>query len=103
MRSPPAEAATAGGSHSSRPTLGVWMATALIMGNMIGSGLFLLPSALAPYGGAALLGWSVSLACTLLLPLMFARLGLERPMRGGPYAYARAAFGDAVGFGTAWS
>lgn len=79
------------------------MATALVMGNMIGSGLFLLPSALAPYGGAALLGWSVSLAGALLLALLFARLGLERPMRGGPYAYARAAFGDAVGFGTAWS
>jgi APA family basic amino acid/polyamine antiporter len=81
----------------------MWMATALIMGNMIGSGLFLLPSALAPYGGAALLGWGVSLAGALLLALMFARLGLERPMRGGPYAYARAAFGDVVGFGTAWS
>ncbi|MGH8212801.1 MAG: amino acid permease [Rhodanobacteraceae bacterium] len=84
-------------------SLGIWMATALVMGNMIGSGLFLLPSALAPYGGAALLGWGVSLAGALLLALVFARLGLERPMRGGPYAYARAAFGDAVGFGTAWS
>jgi APA family basic amino acid/polyamine antiporter len=86
-----------------KPALGMWMATALIMGNMIGSGLFLLPSALAPYGGAALLGWGVSLAGALLLALVFARLGLERPMRGGPYAFARAAFGDAVGFGTAWS
>jgi len=90
-------------SIAAKPALGMWMATALVMGNMIGSGLFLLPSTLAPYGGAALLGWGVSLAGALLLALVFARLGLERPMRGGPYAYARAAFGDAVGFGTAWS
>ncbi|MGH8165150.1 MAG: hypothetical protein ACREP1_12535, partial [Rhodanobacteraceae bacterium] len=46
---------------SPRPTLGLWMAAALVVGNMIGSGLFLLPSVLAPYGGAALLGWGVSL------------------------------------------
>lgn len=103
MSSSPADSVPVPGSTRSKPGLGVWMATALIMGNMIGSGLFLLPSALAPYGGAALLGWGVSLAGALLLALMFARLGLERPMRGGPYAYARAAFGDAVGFGTAWS
>lgn len=103
MGSSPAESVPATEAPRPRPALGLWMATALIMGNMIGSGLFLLPSALAPYGAAAMLGWGVSLAGALLLALMFARLGLERPMRGGPYAYARAAFGDAVGFGTAWS
>ncbi|MEO7148863.1 MAG: amino acid permease [Rhodanobacteraceae bacterium] len=86
-----------------RQALGLWMATALVIGNMIGSGLFLLPSVLAPYGGAALLGWGVSLGGMLLLALVFARLGLERPARGGPYAYARMAFGDATGFGVAWS
>ncbi len=79
------------------------MATALVMGNMIGSGLFLLPSTLAPYGGAALLGWGVSLAGALLLALVFARLGLEHPTRAGPQAYARIAFGDATGFAVAWS
>lgn len=84
-------------------TLGLWTATALVVGNMIGSGLFLLPSALAPFGGAALLGWGVSLLGALLLALVFARLGMQRPMRGGPYAYARMAFGDATGFGVAWS
>lgn len=103
MSSLPAEPVSASTSPAVKPGLGMWMATALVMGNMIGSGLFLLPSTLAPYGGAALLGWGVSLAGALLLALVFARLGLERPMRGGPYAYARAAFGDAVGFGTAWS
>lgn len=88
---------------SPRPALGLWMATALVVGNMIGSGLFLLPSVLAPYGGAALLGWGVSLGGMLLLALIFARFGLEMPARGGPYTYARMAFGDATGFGVAWS
>lgn len=88
---------------SSRPALGLWMATALVLGNIIGSGLFLLPSALAPYGGAALLGWGVSLSCAMLLAMVFARLGLERPSRGGPPAYARMAFGDGAGFLVAWS
>lgn len=88
---------------SPRSGLGMWMATALVIGNIIGSGLFLLPSALAPYGGASLFGWGVSLAGALLLALVFARLGLERPVRGGPQAYARLAFGDATGFTVAWS
>ena len=88
---------------SSRPELGLWMATALVLGNIVGSGLFLLPSALAPYGGAALLGWGVSLSGAMLLALVFARLGLQRPARGGPPAYARMAFGDGAGFMVAWS
>lgn len=89
----------AGAKH----VLGIWTTTALVIGNIIGAGLFLLPSALAPYGGAALLGWGVSLAGALLLALVFARLGLERPVRGGPQVYARMAFGDATGFAVAWS
>ena len=89
--------------NASARMLGLWTATALVVGNMIGSGLFLLPSALAPYGGAALLGWGVSLLGALLLALVFARLGMQWPTRGGPYAYARMAFGDATGFGVAWS
>lgn len=90
-------------AESRRPAIGLWMATALVLGNIIGSGLFLLPSALAPYGGASLLGWGGSLIGVLLLALVFARLGLERPLRGGPHGYARLAFGDVTGFGVAWS
>ena len=37
--------------------LGLWSATALVVGSMIGSGVFLLPAALAPYGGVSLIGW----------------------------------------------
>ena len=83
--------------------LGFWMCAALVVGNMIGSGIFLLPAALAPFGMASLLGWAVSAVGALLLALVFARMGRRYPISGGPYAYARIAFGDLVGFVMAWS
>jgi APA family basic amino acid/polyamine antiporter len=87
---------------TSRP-LGLWSATALVVGNMIGSGVFLLPAALAPFGAASLLGWALSIVGALLLALTFADLGRRYPVCGGPYAYARIAFGDFAGFVMAWS
>ncbi|HUG97651.1 MAG TPA: amino acid permease [Gammaproteobacteria bacterium] len=83
--------------------LGLWTATALVVGNMIGSGLFLLPAALAPFGAAAFLGWGLSAAGAMSLAVVFAWLALRHPVRGGPYAYARLAFGDGAGFLVAWS
>jgi APA family basic amino acid/polyamine antiporter len=62
------------------------MAVALVMGNMIGSGIFLLPSSLAPYGGLSIVGWVVSAAGALALALVFARLARLSPAAGGPYA-----------------
>ena len=82
--------------------LGLWMCTALVMGNMIGSGVFLLPAALAPYGTISLIGWLFTALGAVLLALVFARLARIRPAVGGPYAYARAGFGDFVGFMVAW-
>jgi APA family basic amino acid/polyamine antiporter len=78
------------------------MAVALVMGNMIGSGIFLLPSSLAPFGGLSLVGWLVSSAGALALALVFARLARLDPAAGGPYAYTRRAFGDFAGFFVAW-
>ncbi len=86
-----------------RPPLGLATAIALVAGNMIGSGLFLLPASLAPYGPAALLGWMASALGGLALAFLFARLCRRLPLHGGPYAFARAAFGDGVGFAVAWS
>jgi APA family basic amino acid/polyamine antiporter len=90
----------AGSAGSSR--LGVGLATALVIGNMVGSGIFLLPSSLAAYGGISLLAWVFTAAGALLLALVFARLGRAYPETGGPYAYSRRAFGDFMGFWTAW-
>jgi APA family basic amino acid/polyamine antiporter len=79
------------------------MATALVVGNMIGSGVFMLPATLAGAAGPiSLLGWVFTGAGAMLLALVFANLGRALPRTGGPYAYARRAFGDFVGFQTAW-
>ncbi|MEO5629846.1 MAG: amino acid permease [Thermomonas sp.] len=83
--------------------LGLWMATALVVGSMIGSGVFLLPAALAPYGAASLVGWGISLCGALLLAATFAKLAVHWPCTGGPYAYVRRSFGDGAGFAIAWS
>ena len=95
---------------SGRPELkremGLWTATAMVIGNMIGSGVFLLPAALAGvavvYGSSALLAWVVTGVGAMLLAGVFATMGRAYPKTGGPYAYARRAFGDFVGFQTAW-
>jgi APA family basic amino acid/polyamine antiporter len=73
-----------------------------VMGNMIGSGVFLLPSSLASYRGLSLAGWAVSAGGAVLLALVFARLARQLPATGGLYAYTRAAFGDFAGFLVAW-
>jgi basic amino acid/polyamine antiporter, APA family len=84
-------------------SMGLWMATALVVGNMIGSGVFLLPASLAGAAGpVSLIGWIFTGAGAILLALVFANLGRAFPRTGGPYAYARRAFGDFIGFQTAW-
>lgn len=85
-----------------RDTLGFWMVAALVMGNMVGSGVFLLPSALAAFGGLSLAGWLMSAAGATCLALVFARLARIQPAAGGPYAYTRTAFGDMPAFMVAW-
>ena len=72
------------------------------MGNMIGSGVFLLPASLAAYRGLSLGGWAISAGGAVMLALVFARLSRQLPATGGLYAYTRAAFGDFAGFLVAW-
>ncbi len=83
-------------------SLGFWTAVALVMGNMIGSGVFLLPASLAPFGGLGLGGWLLSTAGAVLLALVFARLSRFNPAAGGPYAFTREAYGDLAAFLVAW-
>jgi len=90
------------GSRQAR--IGMWTVVTLVMGNMIGSGVFLLPSSLAPFGGGvAVIGWLVSAAGATALALVFGRLARLRPAAGGPYAYTRATFGDLPAFLVTWS
>jgi basic amino acid/polyamine antiporter, APA family len=88
--------------ESNQGKLGFWMATALVIGNMIGSGVFLLPASLGPYGGISIIGWLFTSAGALCLALVFAKLSSWVPKAGGPYAYARLGFGDFIGFWIAW-
>ncbi len=85
-----------------RRKLGTPSATALVVGNMIGSGIFLLPASLAAFGGISIWAWLFTAAGSFLLAMVFANLGRAYPRTGGPYEYSRRAFGDFVGFQTAW-
>ena len=69
--------------------LGFWMCLALVIGNMIGSGVFLLPASLAPYGVNSIFGWLLTAAGSILLAIVFARLARAFPDAAGPYVYPR--------------
>ena len=85
-----------------RRKLGVSTATALVVGNMIGSGIFLLPATLASFGGVSILGWLMTTAGAVLLALVFAQLSRILPRAGGPYAYSREGLGEFPAFLVAW-
>jgi basic amino acid/polyamine antiporter, APA family len=85
-----------------RRSLGVAATTSLVIGNMVGSGIFLLPASLAVYGVYSLWGWVVSTVGALLLARVFSRLSQRTPLAGGPYAYPLEVFGDFAGFLLAW-
>ncbi|MEU2359805.1 amino acid permease [Streptomyces noursei] len=78
-------------------------ATALVMGNIIGGGIFLLPASVAPFGTISLVAFGVLTLGAISLALVFGRLAQRHPDTGGPYVYAREAFGDFAGFLSAWS
>jgi APA family basic amino acid/polyamine antiporter len=82
--------------------LGLAACTALVVGNMIGSGIFLLPASLAAFGPISLAGWIVTSLGALVLAIIFGRLSQLVPKTGGPYAYTEAGFGDFAGFIIAW-
>ena len=85
-----------------RGKLGFGMATALVVGNAIGSGVYLIPASLAPYGLNSLTAWLFTAAGAVALALVFAALSRALPDEGGLYGYTRAAFGERAGFVVAW-
>ena len=82
--------------------LGLWTATSLVVGSMIGSGIFSIPTALAPYGGISLVGWGVAAAGAFIMAQVLSKLSKVIPANGGPYAYSREAFGNLTAFIVAW-
>lgn len=83
-------------------SLGLATTTSIVIGNMVGSGIFLLPASLAIYGMYSLWGWGFSTVGALLLAWVFSSLSRRISRAGGPYAYPREAFGDFAGFQIAW-
>ena len=87
---------------SPRPLLGFWMCVALVVGNSIGSGVFLLPATLAPFGLNSVIAWGFTASGAIALAIVFARLSRAFPQAGGPYAYVHVAFGPLIAFVVAW-
>lgn len=89
----------------SRNKLGVGALIALVVGSMIGGGAFNLPSDMAAgaHGGAIIIGWIITGIGMIALALSFQNLSLRKPeLEGGIYSYARAGFGEFLGFNSAW-
>lgn len=89
-------------SQTARGALGLPQATALIVGSIIGVGIFNLPGSLGAYGPISLVAMGLTTIGALALAIMFAALSRRMPADGGPYAYARSAFGNFTGFSNAW-
>jgi basic amino acid/polyamine antiporter, APA family len=82
---------------------GLTTAVALIVGSIIGVGIFNLPTSLAGYGPISLVSMGLTTVGALALAVLFASLSRRLPADGGPYAYSRVAFGNPLGFANAWS
>lgn len=75
--------------------LGFWVLTALVVGNMVGSGIFMSPSSLseAPSPAGVISAWLVTGLGVLMTALVFGNLAIRKPnITGGPQIYAKELF-----------
>jgi APA family basic amino acid/polyamine antiporter len=82
--------------------LGFWMCTALVIGNTIGVGIYVLPASLAPYGLNALIGWAITVLGMTFLARVFAQLAREFPTADGPQVYIEQTSGSLAAFVSVW-
>ena len=83
--------------------IGLLTTTSLVVGNMIGVGIFVLPAVLSSYGSISLLGWIFTATGALILAKIFSNFSrIIVSKSGGPYIYSKAGFGDFIGFLVAW-
>src|SRR4051812_19683961 len=85
------------GDKGTSARMGAGQATALVVGSIVGVGVFSLPYSLASYGPISLVAMGVATVGAVALALVFAALSRRMPAEGGPYAYARTASGNRVG------
>ncbi|MEN9696839.1 MAG: hypothetical protein RLZ56_260 [Bacteroidota bacterium] len=89
--------------QDSKKQLGLWTSTSLVVGNMIGAGVFMMPATLSNFGGISLIGWVCSAIGAFLIAKVFSHLSKLLPAAdGGPYAYSQKGLGDFAGFLVAW-
>jgi APA family basic amino acid/polyamine antiporter len=83
--------------------MGKWSSVSLVVGNMIGAGIFMTPAVLASYGGISLIGWLMSTLGAVVLAMLFSRLSKLIPRaQGGIYAYTRDGLGEFPAFLVSW-
>ena len=80
--------------------VGVIPATLMVAGNIMGSGVFMLPASLAGTGGIAIFGWLVTIIGAMSLSLVYAKFSSFESGEGGSYAYVKKAFGPYMGYQT---
>lgn len=82
--------------------MGFWKCWGLVIGIVIGNGVFMLPAVLAPYGKLSLVAWIIAGIGTIFIALVLGMLAKRHSMQGGIYGYTRATQGDLAGFLIAW-
>ncbi|MFN0728518.1 amino acid permease [Polaribacter gochangensis] len=88
---------------SNQKKIGLITTTSLVVGNMIGAGIFLLPASLAEYGSISLLGWLFTATGAIILAKIFSNFSkIIVNKSGGPYTYSKEGFGVFIGFLVAW-
>jgi APA family basic amino acid/polyamine antiporter len=90
-------------SSTERKPLGFWTAGALVVGAMLGGGIFGLPASLAAFGSISILAWIITAIGSIFLALTFIELNRMIPKTGGAFLYAYHAYGDYMGFAIAIS
>ena len=83
--------------------IGFWRGWSIAVGCAIGSGIFMMPTLLAPYGLIGFGGWLIAGAGSILVALTMSRLVRRIPKTGGPYVYANEGLGHFAGFIIAWT
>ena len=83
--------------------IGFWRGWSIAVGCAVGSGIFMMPTLLAPYGLIGFGGWLIAGAGSILVALTMSRLVRRIPKTGGPYVYANEGLGHFAGFIIAWT
>ncbi|VVC77253.1 Arginine/agmatine antiporter [Aquicella siphonis] len=86
-----------------RKALNLPILISLVVGNMIGTGIYVLPASLAEYGTISLFSWVYTSVGAVFLALTFASLNRRYPKTGGPYVYCKQAYGKLAGFIVAYT